>query len=108
MTETYVRHIIPLVEKTKLIKHVKVREDTGNIIELKMWQVMPSPDKPHGYKYSLAYIANGKRVIGYDNAEGKGDHRHYGEKIEPYKFKDLRNLTEDFYNDIERYKEGKL
>jgi len=101
-------YIMPLVKKAKLIKHVKVKEDTGNIIEAKMWQVMLSTDKPHGYKYSLAYIVKGKRVIGYDNSEEKGDHRHYLKEVEPYKFKDLRTLSEDFYKDIERFKEGKL
>ena len=107
MTSDNKWHIIPLVKKARLIKHVKVREDNGNTIEVKMWQVAASPDKPHGYKYSLAYIVKGKRVIGYDNAEVKGDHRHYRDKVEPYRFKDLRTLTEDFYKDIERYKEKK-
>jgi len=98
---------IPLV-RGRLVRHLKVKEDNGNIIELKMWQVKPSPDKPHGYKYSLVYIVKGKRVIGYDNAEDKEDHRHYGDNIEAYQFRSLRNLVEDFYIDIGRYKEGKL
>jgi hypothetical protein len=93
--------------KSKLIRHDKVREDNGNIVEVKMWQVNPSIDKPHGYKYSLVYIVKGRRVIGYDNAEGKGDHRHYLDKTELYHFKDLRTLAKDFYSDMERYKEGK-
>ncbi len=92
--------------KSKLIRHIKIREDDGNIVEVKMWQVPPSMDKPHGYKYSLAYIVKGQRVIGYDNGEGKGDHRHYSGKTEPYPFKNLRSLVEDFYQDIRRYKEG--
>ena len=37
-------------------------------------------DKPHGYRYSLAYIVDGERVIGYDNGEGKGDHDTTGGK----------------------------
>ncbi len=78
--------------KGKLVRHIKVREDTGNIIEVKMWRVNPSFDKPHGYKYSLVYIVKGKRVIGYDNAEGKGDHRHYGDKDEVYTFKSVDKL----------------
>jgi len=41
-------------------------------------------------------------------AEGLGDHRHVKGKIEPYKFTSLRKLTEDFHNDIERYKRGEL
>ena len=94
--------------KSKLLKHNKFKEDNGNIIEVKIWQTRHSTEKPHGYKYSLVYIVKGKRVIGYDNAEGKGDHRHYGNNIEQYQFKDLRNLSEDFYKDIEKYKEGKL
>ncbi len=90
--------------KGKLVRHLKVREDTGNTIEVKLWRVNPSFDKPHGYKYSLVYIVKGKRVIGYDNAEGKGDHRHYGDKEEVYTFKSVDKLFEDFYNDIKRVK----
>jgi len=33
----------------------------------------PSADKPHGYKYLLAYVVKDKRVVGYDNGEGQGD-----------------------------------
>ena len=94
--------------KGKLVRHLKVREDTGNTIEVKLWRVNPSFDKPHGYKYSLVYIVKGKRVIGYDNSEGKGDHRHYKDSEEVYHFKGLRKLTDDFYKDIERYKRGEL
>ena len=90
--------------KAKLIKHFKVKEDGGNIIEINLWQVPASPDKPHGYKYSLVYIANGERVIGYDNAEGQGDHKHNGDNTEPYKFKTIRRLVHDFMKDIDTYK----
>jgi len=54
------------------IKHDKITDELGNTIEIKMWSVPPTPDKPDGYKYSLVYIVNGQRVLGYDNAEGKG------------------------------------
>jgi len=56
----------------------------------------------------LAYIVAGERIIGYDNAEGKGDHRHLKGTIEPYKFINLKKLTHDFYRDIEQYKRGEL
>lgn len=49
-------------------------------------------------------MVKGKRVIGYDNAEGKGDHRHYEDKEEVYTFKNVDKLFEDFYNDIRRVK----
>ncbi|GFP31845.1 hypothetical protein HKBW3S42_00151 [Candidatus Hakubella thermalkaliphila] len=73
-----------------------------------MWRVDPSSDKPHGYKYSLVYIVRGERVIGYDNGEDKGDHKHYGNRIEPYQFEGLRELARNFYRDVERYKEESL
>ncbi|GFP18655.1 hypothetical protein HKBW3S03_00160 [Candidatus Hakubella thermalkaliphila] len=73
-----------------------------------MWRVDPSSDKFHGYKYSLVYIVGGERVIGYDNGEGRGDHRHYSNRMEPYKFRGLKKLTEDFYRDVERYREESL
>jgi hypothetical protein len=60
------------------------------------------------YKYSLVYIVEDTRVIGYDNAEGKGDHRHIRRKTEPYKFVSLRKLANDFYGDIKRYKRGEI
>jgi hypothetical protein len=76
--------------------------------EVKIWKVPKSEDKPHGLKYSFAYIVNDERVIGYDNAERKGDHRHYKGKEYPYKFQGLDKLWNDFKKDIERFKEGKL
>lgn len=94
--------------KGNLIKHIKVVEDTGNIIEVKLWQVEPSYDKPHGYKYSLVYVVQGKRVIGYDNGEGKGDHRHCESRTETYIFTDLKTLVKDFYRDVKKFKEGNL
>jgi hypothetical protein len=94
--------------KAKLMRHDKGYDEYDNIVEIKMWEVKVTPDKPHGYKYSPVYIVRGKRVIGYDSAEGKGDHRHYRGKVEPYKFEGLGKLAEDFYLDVQRYKEGRL
>ena len=107
MTLRDIRHIIPTVQ-AKLIRYEKVYEANNNIVEVKLWEVKATPDKPHGYKYSLVYIVQGERVIGYDNAEGKGDHRHYRDRIEPYRFENPRKLLEDFYLDIQEYKEGTL
>ena len=90
--------------KGVLVNYVKVREDDGGIIEIKLWQVPPSSDKPHGYKYSLAYVVKGRRIIGYDNAEAMGDHRHYYDMEKPYRFTDVDSLLKDFYNDVAKYK----
>jgi len=93
--------------KASLIRHVKGVDELGNIIEVKMWKVAaPTGDKPHGYKYSLVYVVKGARAIGYDNAEGRGDHRHYRGTEQPYNFRGLGRLVEDFYDDIEKFKRG--
>ncbi len=96
------------MKNAHLVRHVKAVDELGNIAEIKMWRLLkPSPDRPHGYKYSLVYIVNGRRAIGYDNAEGKGDHRHYGVKEMPYFFTTLKRLVQDFARDIEAFKRGK-
>lgn len=78
--------------EARLVRHEKYPNAHGNTVEIKVWDVQATPDKPYGYKYSLVYIVEGKRVIGYDNAEMKGDHRHYGSEIKPYKFESLQKL----------------
>jgi hypothetical protein len=94
---------------TRLIRHEKVFDELENTIEIKLWELPgKTRDKPHGYKYSLVYIVNDIRVIGYDNAEGKGDHKHIKGKTETYKFTSLKKLANDFYRDIQQYKRGKL
>ncbi len=74
------------------------------MIEVKLWSVQPTFDKPHGFKYSLAYIVNRKRIIGYDNGERRGDHRHYEEREEPYKFESIDVLIRDFLEDVAKWR----
>ncbi len=94
--------------KAKLIRHDKITDELGNTTEIRLWSVPKSADKPHGFKYSLVYIVNSRRIIGYDNAEGKGDHRHHKERETPYLFESLEKMAEDFYRDVEAYKRGEL
>lgn len=90
--------------KAILVSQKKAIDDLGNILEITIWELPePSKDKPHGFKYSLVYIVNGVRVIGYDNAEGKGDHRHYGNSVKPYKLQSIDKLLDDFYKDVRRF-----
>lgn len=90
---------------SRLVLHEKITDELGNTVEMKIRKVPVSGDMPHGYKYSLVYIVGGERVIGYDNAEGKRDHRHIGGRESVYAFKSLRRLARDFQTDIESYKE---
>ena len=89
--------------KAQLIIHNKITDELGNTVEIKLWKVPKTEQMPNGIKYSFVYIVNGKRAIGYDNAEGKGDHRHYYDQELPYRFRNIRDLTEDFYKDIKSY-----
>lgn len=73
------------------------------IVQMKIWQLpAATTERPHGLKYSLVYVVNGERVIGYDNESGKGDHKHIqGEELS-YPFQSIDQLIADFKSDIER------
>ena len=63
----------------------KRQEAYGGIVEMVIWRLPgKEPDRPHGLKYRLYFGRDGKRLVGYDNERGKGDHRHYGSVEEPY------------------------
>jgi len=83
-------------------------EPNGDIIEMKIWRVPHPKSKVHRFKYYLVYIREGKRLIGYDNAEGKGDHKHYRHKEYSYHFTDMNTLIRDFYDDVEKIRRGEL
>ena len=93
--------------RARLVYHVKEYYVDGSVQEIKIWEVPKSKNRPHGLKYSFAYIFGSERVVGYDNAEAKGDHRHYRGKEYPYKFKGLERLWKDFKGDIQRFKEDR-
>jgi hypothetical protein len=91
-------------------------------VRFEVKQIPVSPEKPHGLDYSLTlHDANGKRLLGFDNAhtikEGSGpgartrveyDHRHKGQRIRFYDYKDAATLLADFWTDVDLIlKEGK-
>lgn len=86
-----------------LLLHTKRVFDDGAIAELRIWEV-PAPviGSEHWLKYSLFYGRAGRRLVGYDNERGKGDHRHYDEREEPYPFQGIDRLIADFLADVER------
>jgi len=45
----------------ELLIHDKVKDSHGGIVEIKIWSVPKSKDRPHGYRFSLVYIKHGKR-----------------------------------------------
>ncbi|MFM8462658.1 MAG: DUF6516 family protein [Burkholderiaceae bacterium] len=75
----------------------------GSIIEMVIWRLPQSTeDRPHGLKYRLFYGRDGKRIVGYDNERGKGDHKHLYDKEKRYRFISIEKLVADFLADVER------
>lgn len=87
------------MKATKLF-HSKDKYGRG-LIEIVIWKT-PKPVTPsdHFYKYSLVYIVDGVRVVGYDNEKGKGDHKHLYGQEENYEFISTQQLVADFMGDV--------
>jgi len=88
-----------------LIRRVKREFADGAILEMVIWKLPepePDPDRPHGLKYRFYYGKNGRRLVGYDNERGKGDHRHVGKLEESYHFTTIKQLVADFLADVAR------
>lgn len=86
--------------KATLLVHIRERYARG-IIEGVIWQV-PKPVAPceHAIKYRLVYIVDGKRLVGYDNERGKGDHKHVLGQESAYRFQDAATLLQDFMHAV--------
>jgi Family of unknown function (DUF6516) len=79
----------------------------GYILRVRVWEVPePVPPSGHRFKYSCFYGRPGERIVLYDNEKGKGDHRHYGERQVPYKFRSVKALMTDFLADVRRARGG--
>ena len=74
----------------------------GAIREMVLWKIPEaSSDRPHALKYRLYYgDAKGRCFVRYDNDAGKGEHRHCGEREEPYDFESVERSVADFLADI--------
>jgi|SRR6516162_7341216 hypothetical protein len=89
------------MERAVLILHRKRIYDDGAIAEMKLWLLPKSArGSKHLFKYRLFYGRDGLLLIGYDNEAGKGDHRHYGEREEFYRFTIPEKLVADFLADV--------
>ncbi len=52
------------------------------------------------FEVQSVYGYPGKRLVGYDNERGKGDHRHIEAREEPYQFVSVDRLLDDFWTDV--------
>ena len=92
--------------KAELITRFRNLSEEGTGIEMVIWRVpAPVPPSGHGYKYRLVYVVEGRRVIGFDNERGKGDHMHRGGRQLPYEFVDVDQLIDDFIREVEAWQD---
>ncbi len=97
----------PVKTPGKAIELFRTKDMYGDgFIEIVIWKV-PAPVAPseHSFKYRLAYVVKGRRIVGYDNERGKGDHRHIARKSgggreTPYRFVSPERLIDDFMADV--------
>jgi hypothetical protein len=83
-----------------LLRRIKEAYGRG-VIEGMIWQVPePVPPSEHRVKYRLVYVVDGRRMVGYDNERGKGDHKHIRGTEMAYRFKDVKTLIGDFMRDV--------
>jgi hypothetical protein len=96
-------------ERAVVVIRERAEYADGSVREAVVWKLpRPSKDRPHGFKYRLHYEHQGGLVrIRYDNERGKGDHRHIGDKEEPYTFRGIEQLIRDFRADIKRIRSKK-
>ncbi|MFI4869506.1 MAG: DUF6516 family protein [Steroidobacterales bacterium] len=77
-------------------------------VEIVIWRLpAASRGSQHGFKYRLAYVANGRCVLQLDNEAGKGDHMHVEDVEVPYAFTDLQALQADFWRAVSKRRRGK-
>lgn len=88
--------------KATLLFRQKYELDDGGTVEMVLWSVpQPILGSNHHFKYSLYFGRDGKRIVGYDNERGKGDHRHFRGREASYPFTTPEQLMADFLADVE-------
>lgn len=87
--------------QAKLITDFRDVTPEGGLIQMVIWRVPePVPPSAHAFKYRLVYVLNGKRIVGFDNERGKGDHCHLDGNEHAYNFTTLDQLIEDFIAEV--------
>jgi Family of unknown function (DUF6516) len=88
--------------KAELLFRLKHYLADGAIVEMVIWKLpQRSPGSRHEFKYRLYFGKGGKRLVGYDNERGKGDHRHVLGHELAYRFTSPEALIADFLADVE-------
>jgi len=95
-----------MAKATLLVSSKQIQAD-GSLIEIVIWHVpAPVPPCDHHFKYSLVYIRDRVRVVGFDNERGKGDHAHVDGREFSFPFQDIGSLLRLFRLVVEKAKES--
>jgi Family of unknown function (DUF6516) len=87
--------------KAELLIRERVVYPDGALVEMVVWRLpKPTPPSPRGFKYRLVYVVGGRRMLGYDNEPGKGDHRHFGGREESFAFSSIEELLARFSSEV--------
>ncbi|MBW2569633.1 MAG: hypothetical protein JRD93_17175 [Deltaproteobacteria bacterium] len=90
--------------------------DNGYWTKFEVSRVTPTPQIPHGIRYSLTlHDRNNTRILGFDNAHTfkpkkkkygarkiTWDHKHKMEKVCSYELESASQLLEDFWEAVEK------
>ncbi|MFA7061721.1 MAG: DUF6516 family protein [Pedobacter sp.] len=101
----YILMVYGTTMKTKaaLVLNRKETFSDGTIVQIVVWTLpIPLKGSLHRYKYRLYFGKDGTCLVRYDNEHGKGDHKHVAGLEEPYRFKDVNTLLDNFWEDVER------
>ncbi len=89
----------------RLLRFREVYDD-GAILDAVLWRLPePVPGCSHSFKYRLFYGYPGRRVLGFDNERGKGDHLHLEGTEYPYRFTTPERLIDDFFAEVRRQRQ---
>ena len=89
-----------------IIPKRRLATEKGNLIEIVAWKVPKSKFYPEGIKYSFTFIHDNKRTIAFDNFNNEGHHKHYLNKKEPCKFKNLGETSTMFFRIVEKFEKN--
>lgn len=94
--------------KAELLMRERLILSRRAFIEIVIWKLpQPLPYSRHTFKYRLAYIANQRCVLRFDNEAGKGDHKHLDEVEAPCIFISLDALQTDFWTEVNKRRRRK-
>lgn len=68
----------------------------GSSVDASIERIAPDRWRPHGVRYRLAWVQDGRCRVLFDNHHGKQDHCHVDDKEFPYTFTTVERLARDF------------